>query len=220
MKYMRQLRPPHLAFLVVLSLVTIAFGIGAQTLRAAPPGVARLKGPWQAALVWSGSGCGPMAGVVNFTLNQAGVDHKATLRVCYKITLACLGHRVYSRVGVRNGVNRAAFQVDRRNAGRAASAVCGSRRSFGDWTGWHIDRLAGDGHVATGDPSGRGRAQAAREEAAAARTDPETRWRTQTDSRRRSHPAQRSREAARPCDAWRSGDAIAVDMQELATAVI
>src|SRR6266851_1411793 len=79
MKYLRQLRPPHPGFWVVLSVVTIAFGIGAQTLRAAPPGVARLKGPWQAALVWSGSGCGPMAGVVNFTLNQAGVDHKATL---------------------------------------------------------------------------------------------------------------------------------------------
>jgi len=80
MKYMRQLRPPHLGFLVVLSLVTIAFGIGAQTLRAAPPGVARLEGPWQAALVWSGSGCGPMSGVVNFTLDQSGADHKATLR--------------------------------------------------------------------------------------------------------------------------------------------
>jgi hypothetical protein len=80
MKYLRQLRPSHLGFLVVLSLVTIAFGIGAQTLQAAPPGVARLAGPWQAALVWSGSGCGPMSGVVNFTLDKTGVDHKATLR--------------------------------------------------------------------------------------------------------------------------------------------
>ena len=81
MKYLRQLRRPKLGFLVVLSFVTIAFGIGAQTLQAAPPGVARLAGPWQAALVWSGSGCGPMAGVVNFTLDKTGVDHKATLRL-------------------------------------------------------------------------------------------------------------------------------------------
>ena len=80
MKYLRQLRPPRIGFLLVLSLVAIAFGIGAQTLQAAPPGVARLAGPWQAALVWSGSGCGPMAGVVNFNLDKTGVDHKATLR--------------------------------------------------------------------------------------------------------------------------------------------
>jgi len=80
MKYLHQLRPPHLGFLVVLSLVAIAFGIGVQTLQAAPPGVARLAGPWQAALVWSGSGCGPMAGVVNFTLDKNGADNKATLR--------------------------------------------------------------------------------------------------------------------------------------------
>ena len=78
MKYLHQLRP-KLRFLVVLSLVTIAL-IAIQTLQAAPPGVARLAGPWQAALVWSGSGCGPMAGVVNFTLGKTGVDHKATLR--------------------------------------------------------------------------------------------------------------------------------------------
>ena len=80
MKYMRHLKPPHLGFFVVLLLVTIAFGISAQTLRAGSPGVARLKGPWQAALVWSGSGCGPMAGVVNFTLDKTGTDHNATLR--------------------------------------------------------------------------------------------------------------------------------------------
>jgi hypothetical protein len=80
MKYLRQLRRPKLGFLVVLSFVTIALSIGAQTLRADPPGVARLAGPWQAALVWSGSGCGPMAGVVNFTLDETGADHQATLR--------------------------------------------------------------------------------------------------------------------------------------------
>lgn len=74
MKYLRLLKP--LRLLVALSLGTIAFGVGAQT----PPGVARLAGPWQAALVWSGSGCGPMSGVVNFTLDQSGVDHKARLR--------------------------------------------------------------------------------------------------------------------------------------------
>src|SRR5436190_24184915 len=78
MKDLHQPRRPQVAF--VLSLVTMVL-VGAQTLQAAPrPGVARLAGPWQAALVWSGSGCGPMAGVVNFTLDKNGADNKATLR--------------------------------------------------------------------------------------------------------------------------------------------
>jgi hypothetical protein len=64
----------------LLSFVAVA-SIGAQTLQAAPKaGMSRLAGPWQATLVWSGSGCGPMAGVVNFNLDKNGVDNSATLR--------------------------------------------------------------------------------------------------------------------------------------------
>src|SRR5574341_1303805 len=43
------------------------------------PGISRLAGPWQATLIWSGSGCGPMSGLVNFTLDKFGTSTAATL---------------------------------------------------------------------------------------------------------------------------------------------
>jgi len=79
MRDLRRMMQPRIGFPVALSLVALTLA-GAQTAQAAPRDVARLAGPWQAALVWSGSGCGPMTGVVNFNLDKTGVDHSATLR--------------------------------------------------------------------------------------------------------------------------------------------
>lgn len=41
--------------------------------------IADLAGSWQAALLWSGSGCGPASGVLNFTLDTSGSTNSATL---------------------------------------------------------------------------------------------------------------------------------------------
>ena len=38
-----------------------------------------LAGPWQAALVFSNTGCGPASGLVNFTLDSTGTTNSATL---------------------------------------------------------------------------------------------------------------------------------------------
>jgi hypothetical protein len=38
-----------------------------------------LAGPWQAALVYSNTGCGPASGLVNFTLDSTGTTNSATL---------------------------------------------------------------------------------------------------------------------------------------------
>jgi hypothetical protein len=43
------------------------------------PTPADLAGSWQAALLWSGSGCGPMSGLVNFTLDSTGSTSSAVL---------------------------------------------------------------------------------------------------------------------------------------------
>jgi len=43
------------------------------------PDVAHLAGPWQATLLWSGSGCGDMSGLVNFTLDKTGATDAAVL---------------------------------------------------------------------------------------------------------------------------------------------
>ncbi|HEX9246222.1 MAG TPA: hypothetical protein VGA35_08670 [bacterium] len=76
MRYLRQL-----VVLVVLSVVAVAFGlVNLPTPARAATNVIALAGPWQAALLWSGSGCGPMSGLVNFTLDKTGTDTKAILR--------------------------------------------------------------------------------------------------------------------------------------------
>jgi hypothetical protein len=66
---------------VALALVTIA---SVAVLRAdndeeSGLTIAKLKGPWQAAIVYSNTGCGPASGLVNFTLDSTGSTHSATL---------------------------------------------------------------------------------------------------------------------------------------------
>ncbi len=41
--------------------------------------IANLQGSWQAALIWSGSVCGPMTGLLNFTFGTNGTTSTATL---------------------------------------------------------------------------------------------------------------------------------------------
>ena len=41
--------------------------------------ISQLAGPWQAALIWSGSGCGPQTGLVNFTLDPSGTTNSAVI---------------------------------------------------------------------------------------------------------------------------------------------
>jgi hypothetical protein len=43
--------------------------------------IAQLKGKWQAALLWSSSGCGAMSGLLNFTFGTNGTTSTATLTV-------------------------------------------------------------------------------------------------------------------------------------------
>lgn len=73
-------KPGRLAFLVVLALITIVSVV--KLSRAAHDEeaikVGDLAGPWQAALLWSNSGCGPASGLVNFTLDATGSTNSAT----------------------------------------------------------------------------------------------------------------------------------------------
>lgn len=66
-------------FLALLSLVSMPVGLAGPT-QAGPQtfSVADLAGHWQAALVWSGSGCGPASGLVNMNLDSTGTDNSAT----------------------------------------------------------------------------------------------------------------------------------------------
>ena len=72
----RLLLPLALCLVGIVSLIKLAKPVAAQSL---PGGVARLAGPWQATLIWSGSGCGPMSGLVNFTLDSTGTTNAAVL---------------------------------------------------------------------------------------------------------------------------------------------
>ena len=62
-------------FLIALALASLALSPAARTQST----ISSLAGPWQATLLWSGSGCGPAAGLVNFTLNSAGTTNSAVL---------------------------------------------------------------------------------------------------------------------------------------------
>ena len=74
-------------FAFVAMLCVAAFGVGSGQLgQLARPAhadnaitVSDLKGSWQAALLWSNSGCGPMSGLLNFTLDSTGNAPSATL---------------------------------------------------------------------------------------------------------------------------------------------
>ncbi len=77
-----QSNPFRLLFLLVLCLAAIGsvmrftMPVAAQTTLG---GVARLEGHWQATLIWSGSGCGPMSGLVSFSLDRTGSTNGAVL---------------------------------------------------------------------------------------------------------------------------------------------
>jgi hypothetical protein len=69
----------RLVLVVVLGLVSLGVGLVKLAYAKEPLSVAHLAGPWQAALVWSGSGCGPASGLVNFTLDSNGTTNSARL---------------------------------------------------------------------------------------------------------------------------------------------
>jgi hypothetical protein len=75
MSYPRQ----RLVLVVVLGLVSLGIGLVKLAYAKEPLSVAHLAGPWQAALIWSGSGCGPASGLVNFTLDSNGTTNTGKL---------------------------------------------------------------------------------------------------------------------------------------------
>ena len=74
-------RRTRFVFVVGLCLVGIGslFKLAQPAAAQNPLSVSQLAGPWQAALLWSGSGCGPMAGLVKFTLDNTGTTNAAVL---------------------------------------------------------------------------------------------------------------------------------------------
>ena len=83
MNYLRQPKRIRLALLSVMCLALLAIPM-AKRARAAHGHegdsikIRDLAGPWQAALLWSNSGCGPASGLVNFTLDATGSTNSAT----------------------------------------------------------------------------------------------------------------------------------------------
>lgn len=84
MNYLRQPKRIRLVLLSVMCLALLAIPM-AKRARAAHGHegdaikIRDLAGPWQAALVYSNTGCGPASGLVNFTLDSNGSTHSATL---------------------------------------------------------------------------------------------------------------------------------------------
>jgi hypothetical protein len=82
MNYFRRSKRARLTLVSVVCLVLLAVPMvkGAGAAHAHDTvSVADLAGSWQAALLWSNSGCGPASGLVNFTLDATGTTHAATL---------------------------------------------------------------------------------------------------------------------------------------------
>jgi len=86
------LRLQTLLLVPVFALLVCAPRTQAQSL-----GVATLAGPWQATLLWSGSGCGAQSAVVNFTLDATGTTNSATVtyhsQLSYPVTPTACGDR-------------------------------------------------------------------------------------------------------------------------------
>jgi hypothetical protein len=81
MNYLRQPKQIGIALLSVMCLVALAVPL-AKLARADNEHtiqLADLSGSWQAALVFSNTGCGPASGLVNFTLDSSGTTNSATL---------------------------------------------------------------------------------------------------------------------------------------------
>jgi hypothetical protein len=70
-------------FVFALALTLVGLGSLFNLARPAEaqiaPDVAHLAGPWQASLLWSGSGCGAMSGLLRFTLDKNGTANAASL---------------------------------------------------------------------------------------------------------------------------------------------
>ena len=73
-----QLKSELTGALSVLSAALLVIGPLAPSANAEDITIAQLKGSWQAALLWSSSGCGP-AGLLNFTFGTNGTTSTATL---------------------------------------------------------------------------------------------------------------------------------------------
>jgi hypothetical protein len=68
----------HAQYMLLLFVIFFVFG---HVKTAAALTLADLQGPWQAALIWSGGGCGPGTAVVNFDLDGAtGTTFPATFQ--------------------------------------------------------------------------------------------------------------------------------------------
>jgi len=84
MRFLLQPKRAKLVLLSVVCLATLAVSLVklARLARADDERdtirVADLAGPWQAALVYSNTGCGPASALVNFTLDSTGTTNSAT----------------------------------------------------------------------------------------------------------------------------------------------
>jgi hypothetical protein len=75
-----QLKSALTGFQSVLSAALLVIGTEVTAANAAEDiTIAQLKGNWQAALLWSSSGCGAMSGLLNFTFGTNGTTSTATL---------------------------------------------------------------------------------------------------------------------------------------------
>ncbi len=74
-----QSKSAHMGLLPALSAVPLVIGLAAPSAKAADITIAQLMGSWQATLIWSGSACGPMTGLLNFTFGTNGTTSTATL---------------------------------------------------------------------------------------------------------------------------------------------
>ena len=75
-----QLKSAHVRVLSALSAALLAIGPAASLANAAENiTIGELQGKWQATLLWSNSGCGPMSGLLNFTFGTNGTTSTATL---------------------------------------------------------------------------------------------------------------------------------------------
>ena len=74
-----QLQSAQLRLIRGLSAVPLVIGLAATSANAGDITIAKLRGSWQATLLWSNSGCGPMSGLLNFTFGTNGTTSTATL---------------------------------------------------------------------------------------------------------------------------------------------
>jgi hypothetical protein len=75
-----QSKSAHKGLLSALSAALLAIGHTAPSANAAENiTIGELQGKWQATLLWSNSGCGPMSGLLNFTFGTNGTTSTATL---------------------------------------------------------------------------------------------------------------------------------------------